>query len=830
MRKQLLVLSLALASLPLALNASERGGRTVTLSGTEFSVDTLYHAVVGPGTTQTSLKLTSTSTPERLLRVFYLTTDLTNPSISIEAGVANNKLSGGALTSTMGAKKTNTERTCFGGINTDFFITSGTASNGTSMVGAPVAMSVAESEIYRTGWQSNAWPNFYVDETGKPCIGAVNLSSGTLTYGESTLPVWGINESVANNEVTIYTPKYYGTVNQPSLDGKCVEIPAKLVDATFIEAGKNITMEITGEPTTTGTRAIGSDEFMLVAKGTSKEALAALTVGTRLTLYMKALCNNEEVFPKDLCTGNPWILHNGNVLDSENDRGDASARHPRSGIGYNADKTKLLMMVIDGRSAISSGVQTSELAHMMYYAGVDEAVNVDGGGSSTLWTSALGVRNNGSDGKERAVSSGMFTLINAPQDDVVTEIRFVDWAMEMPRYGIYTPKFYGYNQYGVLVDTDVKGVTISAPSSLGEVIDDGNTLFATGTGCAALTATLGDLTATIPVTIVTEAQISYRLPSVVIDNKREYSIEPQAQVRDDLMPLSPIALSWASADQAIATVDNKGVIRGVANGVTQVTGTLDTFSSPIDVTVEIPDGDAMTIYPEINPADWTLSQYGSTNIAIADEGDGFKLTFVGNGSGRSPYVQAKNMVRLWSLPSKIRLAVNPGDVTVKKVTLNATNAYGENTATWIVAETELPKNEVSVIEANLSDWCNPDDIGVYPITLNLVRFELGATDKTEHAITVSRIETVYGDGGGSVETITIGKAEIYPNPVAQGSAVTIKAQGNATARIFSLSGIQVAAVDFTDSTCLSTADLTAGIYLVKVSTATSAKVAKLIVK
>ena len=93
MRKQLLVLSLALASLPIAINASERGGRTVTLSGTEFSVDTLYHAVVGPGTTQTSLKLTSTSTPERLLRVFYLTTDLTNPSISIEAGVANNKLS-----------------------------------------------------------------------------------------------------------------------------------------------------------------------------------------------------------------------------------------------------------------------------------------------------------------------------------------------------------------------------------------------------------------------------------------------------------------------------------------------------------------------------------------------------------------------------------------------------------------------------------------------------------------------------------------------------------------------------------------------------------------
>ena len=81
---------------------------------------------------------------------------------------------------------------------------------------------------------------------------------------------------------------------------------------------------------------------------------------------------------------------------------------------------------------------------MLYYAGADEAVNVDGGGSSTMYTESLGVLNKTSDGHERAVASGLFVVANVPDDKTVAEVRFVDWAMNFPKYGIYTPKFYGY--------------------------------------------------------------------------------------------------------------------------------------------------------------------------------------------------------------------------------------------------------------------------------------------------------------------------------------------------------------------------------------------------
>jgi hypothetical protein len=61
------------------------------------------------------------------------------------------------------------------------------------------------------------------------------------------------------------------------------------------------------------------------------------------------------------------------------------------------------------------------------------------------------VRNVGSDGNERAVGNAIFAVMEAPEDNEIAEIRFKDWAMTFPKYGIYTPTIYGYNKYGIMV-------------------------------------------------------------------------------------------------------------------------------------------------------------------------------------------------------------------------------------------------------------------------------------------------------------------------------------------------------------------------------------------
>lgn len=833
MRKRIFLSSALLLGAALTSMAAERGGRSVTLAGVEFSVDTLFHAKVGPGTTETSLHLINKSNKGQQLRVFYLTTDLTNPHTSVEAIVAQDKVAGGGTVSSMAKSHTTDTKDFFCGVNTDFFLTSGSASNGKSVVGSPVRASIAGGEIYRSGSASTAWPNIYVDRDGKLGIGAVSFKKGTVTVGSQTASLVAINNDALDNGVTLYTPRYWGTPSQPGLNGQCVSVPVTLTEGDYAGAGKTLKFKVSGEVNNNGDRLMGDGEYMLIARGTAQDLLANLKVGDEVSAYVKVTVDGTEIFPTQLACGNPWILKAGEVLDSEADRGDAIARHPRTGIGYTTDMTKMVMMVIDGRSAISAGVHTQELAGMLYYAGVDEAVNVDGGGSSTMYTEALGVLNKTSDGNERAVASGMFVVANVPTDKTITELRFVDWAMTFPKYGVYTPKFYGYNQYGVLVDTDVQGVTLSCDKSLGEITNDGTSFYGTGSGYGALKATYNGIEAVLPVTVEVSDDVALRLSDILIDNNREYPVEVQAVVNEQTMPINPVALSWSSADETVATVGAAdGVLRGVGNGTTTITGTVGSFTGTANVTVEIPTGETMPVVADFNPADWTCKQVGGTDLAVSALENGMKLTYTGNGTGRGAYIQAEKSCRVWSLPEKLRVRINPGDATVKKVSTTVTDAYGTVYPSWAFTADELPKNTVSTFDLNLADQIDLTDIGVYPITVNTLRLDMGASAKgTSFEILVPGFEAVYAAGGGSVAGITADRGvNVYPNPVKAGEAFTVEADGEATVQVFALSGAQVAQAEINGTAAVATDAMPAGLYIVRVSAEGGVYAAKLIVR
>ena len=63
----------------------------------------------------------------------------------------------------------------------------------------------------------------------------------------------------------------------------------------------------------------------------------------------------------------------------------AAARHPRSAIGYNTRTGQVWIVLVDGRQEPhSAGMTLPEIARIFESAGIDEALNLDGGGSSTL--------------------------------------------------------------------------------------------------------------------------------------------------------------------------------------------------------------------------------------------------------------------------------------------------------------------------------------------------------------------------------------------------------------------------------------------------------------
>ena len=86
---------------------------------------------------------------------------------------------------------------------------------------------------------------------------------------------------------------------------------------------------------------------------------------------------------------------NGNGIDSFHDK-----RHPRSVVGYDR-KGNIYLIVIDGRHpAEAEGTSIYETALICSFLGLEDAINLDGGGSSTLWHSEEGVLNHPSDNRK----------------------------------------------------------------------------------------------------------------------------------------------------------------------------------------------------------------------------------------------------------------------------------------------------------------------------------------------------------------------------------------------------------------------------------------------
>jgi len=93
----------------------------------------------------------------------------------------------------------------------------------------------------------------------------------------------------------------------------------------------------------------------------------------------------------------PILIDDGTVITySEGipeDDGFYNKRHPRSLIGTDAEGY-IWLVVVDGRSAGNAeGMTIAELTELAGMIGLTDALNLDGGGSSTLWTQSAGVLN-----------------------------------------------------------------------------------------------------------------------------------------------------------------------------------------------------------------------------------------------------------------------------------------------------------------------------------------------------------------------------------------------------------------------------------------------------
>ncbi len=111
--------------------------------------------------------------------------------------------------------------------------------------------------------------------------------------------------------------------------------------------------------------------------------------------------------PLDIVGAGPRLLASGKRAAGESFAHE-QRRHPRTAIAITRGG-RLLFVVVDGRQAHSAGMTLAELADELAAMGAVEAINLDGGGSSTLYAGGR-VRNRPSDPVERPVSDAILIL------------------------------------------------------------------------------------------------------------------------------------------------------------------------------------------------------------------------------------------------------------------------------------------------------------------------------------------------------------------------------------------------------------------------------------
>ncbi|MCR4871980.1 MAG: phosphodiester glycosidase family protein [Bacteroidales bacterium] len=130
----------------------------------------------------------------------------------------------------------------------------------------------------------------------------------------------------------------------------------------------------------------------------------------------------EEGLPyPDIMTAGPLLIWHDTLQYMRNDRTFVTNRHNRTAVGIRDDGT-VLLLVADGRHKQAEGLSLTELQQIFRWLGCRDALNLDGGGSTTLFLNIgdyQGIANCPSDNGrfdhegERGVSNAVLIMKNA---------------------------------------------------------------------------------------------------------------------------------------------------------------------------------------------------------------------------------------------------------------------------------------------------------------------------------------------------------------------------------------------------------------------------------
>lgn len=219
-----------------------------------------------------------------------------------------------------------------------------------------------------------------------------------LKSGDRPDVLMGLNREINGDEVVAYTPAF-GTLAPRTGDVRLVIRKGRVVGECL------------------DTCEIPKNGFVLVGNGARSNILKQLKTGDRVQTVWDIVSKNNA-YPayriEDAVAGVPLLIRDGKIditwKEEKASKDFVETRHPRTAVA-NLKDGKFLMLTADGRSEASAGIDLYDLADFLLELGAVDALNLDGGGSTTMVLDDKVVNHPSDKGGERKIGDALIVTL-----------------------------------------------------------------------------------------------------------------------------------------------------------------------------------------------------------------------------------------------------------------------------------------------------------------------------------------------------------------------------------------------------------------------------------
>jgi hypothetical protein len=341
-----------------------------------------------------------------------LRVDLKRSDIEVRHARARDQLKGREKTSEMARRASTDSVTVIAALNADFFDLR-TGENENNQVIAREwwkGVKVTDSP-YDT--YDNAHIQFALDTARRPFMDRF-LFDGRAWARNVMTPIITLNSNPAGNpEGTAFYTSRYGATTPRDTTRQTAEAPLVAVG----RRADTLLFLRQGTVALTSGSAIPPNGAVLSAYGTGlrRTEVQAMAEGDTIKVLLGTMPRLST--PAALIIGGwPRILRDGEVVTADAPivegtiSRNAEVRHPRTAVGFSRDSTTLFLVTVDGRSERSVGMTLTELATFMRDLGASNAMNFDGGGSTTMVVNGAIVNSPADAAGEREVGNALLIV------------------------------------------------------------------------------------------------------------------------------------------------------------------------------------------------------------------------------------------------------------------------------------------------------------------------------------------------------------------------------------------------------------------------------------